>query len=99
MFDEVEVGRRFKYSLEGVRPQYYSSSPCDHWYLSGCRLHIQAPFNPCSPVSLDSVLLTCVLWGGDHTHIYLVYALVASQTTAWKEYLKCPRNTKYSTQL
>jgi hypothetical protein len=68
----VEVGRPFKYSLQGVRPQYCSSSPSNHCNLSGSRLHIQAPFHPRTPVSLGYVLLTSVGWEETtHTHTHL----------------------------
>jgi hypothetical protein len=68
--------------------------------LVASRIYLLSPSHPGSvlpscPISLGFVLLKCVV-GGQTTHTLFslrVYALVASRTTAWKGYLKCPRNT------
>ena len=73
MLDEyIELGGHFKYSLQGVRPQSCSSDPCDNWNptLSVSRPHLQAAVSPCAPVSLGSVLRTCVE-GEETTHSFV----------------------------
>jgi hypothetical protein len=94
----IKLGRNFKYSLQGARPQSGSSSPCDRWnptlylvFTSGCSL---ASYPSQSGFCHSHMSRR----GGKHTHECLVYALVASSSAAWKEYSKCPRkqNTVYS---
>jgi hypothetical protein len=91
----VEVGRHFKYSLQAVRPQYWSSSPCGLSNMSALAFTSRLRFT-LFPQSVWVLSFTHV-WEGErpHTHLFSlrVYALVASRTTAWKGYLNCPRNT------
>jgi hypothetical protein len=70
MLDEVEAGRHFKYSVQGVRLQYCSPSPCNHRNMSISPSH-PSSLHPCIPVSLGSVILKCV--GREettHTHLF-----------------------------
>jgi hypothetical protein len=95
MLDEVEVGRHYK----GVRPHYYSlalvtTGMCLTLAFTS-KLH-----STLVPQSVWVLSFSHVLGGrSPHSHICLVYALVVSRYTAWKERLKWPRNTKYSAQL